>query len=83
MLGDILGELASSVIGDLFSPSTDRGRVRFNLVLSVIAAAVQVLDPYDCPQSVLRATMEIWVDDAWYVPGNRELCLLSGVPGAA
>jgi hypothetical protein len=42
MLGDILGELASSAIGDLFSPSTDRGRVRFNLGLSVIAVAVQV-----------------------------------------
>jgi hypothetical protein len=42
MLGDILGELASSVIGDPFSPSTDRGRVRFNLALSVIGVVVQV-----------------------------------------
>lgn len=41
MLGDILGELGWSLIGDLLSPSTDRGRVRFNLGLSVTAVSAQ------------------------------------------
>ena len=62
-VGDILGELASSVIGDLLSPSTDRGRVRFNWVLSVIAAAVQVWT-FTTVHNPLEGRMGIWVDDA-------------------
>ena len=42
MLSDILGELASSVLGELLAPSTDRGRTRLNLMISVIAISVQI-----------------------------------------
>ena len=42
MLSGILGELASSVLGDLLAPSTDRGRTRLNLMISVIAVSVQI-----------------------------------------
>ena len=72
MLGDILGELSSSVIEDLFSQSTDRGRVRFNFALSAIAGCSGV-DLYDRPQSGSQATMGIWGDDARYAPRNRAL----------
>ena len=82
MLGDILGELSSSVIEDLFSQSTDRGRVRLNLALSAIAGCSGV-DLYDRRQSGSRATMGIWGDDARYAPRNRALCILSRGPDPA
>lgn len=42
MLGDNLGELAFSAIGELLAPSTDRGRARLNLIFSVIAISAQI-----------------------------------------
>ena len=41
MLRDIIGEVVSSVVTDLLSPSTDRGGAWFNLALSVTAVGLQ------------------------------------------
>jgi hypothetical protein len=42
MIGEILGEIVSTAISDLFAPSTDRGRVGVSFVLSIAAAGCEL-----------------------------------------